>query len=562
MGGNFNEKGMIIMKHRYKTLNDKVSHELDIKHYKKPSLMKVIINKLKELNEKFNSKFKMSIQDNPLFLFEFSGIRNAVNQCIVYDDVNGHFYTSQSDSQNPEGFYINKLNPTGHFESYMHIKSGGHGTSFSIETCSEGVYIWLYHEALGKLIRVLYDDFKVHSSDDLSNHVDYTPQTLQGKYFTPTYDKHYKLFLLRTETGIVEAWKYDDIMNMTGKAKYRMVVPYEYRNDLNPMQGIASYDNIMYFQSGWGQPSNRMTIAKFDMKTGEELEKKVYNDMIYKNGKMQATGNYHEPEGMYLHVDSKGNESLLIAITTGDIAKRYNMLFVLTSIEGYQFWDNLRAMHTQTYQFIRGTGQALRVRSGYDDINEIPKSGYYTITNGEMKNIKNLPYDPGAQSWRMIITPYNQVFEKEQILIRISGQKKELMLKRSINYRYQDNSINYGQWMVYWGQGVYGEYISAESINYNLSNWVMYGEYYFTGAQRNLINDIPSIIPLGVGFTLRNCEYSVGDSQQRNINVTQYLTVNSETNYKKLIRYITYTDGKVVGVGKWRLIHDGAEIVE
>lgn len=526
-------------------------------------LEKRVQDLLNQVEDILKKEFGFNIGWNdPQYLFEFSGIRNAVNQYIVFDDETQCFYSTQSDSQDPEGFYINRLNPTGHFVSYMHIPGGGHGTTIGLDRNTNGdLKIWLYHNQVGKLIQVEYQDWKILSLDEAMTYTDYTPSTMKDKYFTPIMDQYHDRLCLRTEDGYVEVWDRMNVRNHTGAPIHQFQVPVGYYQEDNPMQGVALFKDTLYWQSGWGSDDARMQILEFDLNTGQMIQKVVYDKIVFKNGTLAPDDHFREPEGISIYYDKKHDKkTMFIGFTTGGSLKRYNILYAITQLGGSQKWETHRALHTQTFEFLRGTGAAKRLPDGYDDLNKMLPPGYYYLMNSEAKALKNFPYPAGDQSWNLIVTPYNQLHDRKQILTRNSGVKKDIRLERGYGYDYKTNSVAPSTWSITWANRGYGEYVNLEEFNIrNLSDIRWEGDFYLTGAQRDLLGDVPTeVIPAGNGMFLRNTEFSVGELETTGVTYFQFVKVQSSVQYRECVRKVTYNNAGTIAVTDWTILHQSS----
>ncbi|MER2060979.1 MAG: hypothetical protein ABTA16_19365, partial [Niallia sp.] len=188
---------------------------------------------------------------NPRYIIGFGGIRNAVNQSINIDSKTMNIYTTQSDSLTPEGFYINKLSPSGKYVSSMWIKEGGHGTMIAVDhkTVSGKVIIWFFHNALKKMLRYEYKDNYVLNLSEANSLSDYTPCGLREKYFTPSYDEYFDYMCFRREDGIVEIRKRSDVVNKIDNVLYSVTIDASEYTSERPMQGCVSYGSDIYYQS-------------------------------------------------------------------------------------------------------------------------------------------------------------------------------------------------------------------------------------------------------------------------------------------------------------------------
>lgn len=507
-----------------------------------------LINKVNEMIDKEFS-FDMDNRE-PTFLFEFSGIRNAVNQYIAYDEESNCFYSTQSDSKNPEGFYINKLSPTGKFISYMHIPEGGHGTTIGIDRNTNGdLKIWLFHTGLKRLIQVQYKDFQVLSVNEASTYTNYTPIHLSNKYFTPITDPYFDRVILRIDDGRVENWDRMNIRNKTGEPVWVGQIPTQYNNEQNALQGIAVYGDEWWVQSGYKD----MQITYYNK---DKFIKVIeYPRFLFSSGNRNPRDGEAEPEGIFFYKDRiTGKKTMFIAFTTGAVGKRYNLLYYVSQLGngGTEKWTSHRALTTQGYQRIRSTGAYLRIPDGYDDLNKLLEPGEYYLSGDEAGNLKNFPYPTDGHAFIYIVSPYNNVHNRQQTLIRLSSARKNLEITRSIGYDYVNNTVNPGKWTFSFS-GNYGEYLPASGINNLMANMQIEGEFYMTSVQAQAMTDKPTGLN-NVGCTLRNSCFSVENAG--NISFRQELITNWTVAYKRWVRNVTvsFSNGSIVNVSNWALI--------
>lgn len=454
----------------------------------------MVDDEVKALIGDLEQEFTFDIETlQPQYLTHLNGIRNAVNQSINVDTVGGHIYTTQSDSLVPEGFYINKLTPSGQFVSAMHFPQGGHGTTIGLDRNTSGnLLIWLYHTSKAKFIQVEYKDNYTMQPTEVDGYTDYTPASLGGRYFTPTFDTYYDYLTLRRNDGRVEIRKREDVRNKVDNVIYYCDIdPLEDTNDSTdrPMQGITSYGKDIYWQSG--SSSNAMKISQYDGATHQFVKQVTYNDLIAEDGVMEFRDGFHEPEGLcFFRHPKTGKLAILFAITEGGIRKRYSVLYAINQLGGSDYWDGVVRTGAQSYQFTKGM-RALSILDGVTKLSDLTKPGTYYMDNTMSSAFTDFPYPVGDAGWYVIVSPYSQTFDGRQKLIRNSSTNRILVLERVFSYDRTTFEFSFGEWTVHTSGNRHQEYVSASDFGNKLSNLTLPMEYYTTTAQMQLFTDAP-----------------------------------------------------------------------
>ena len=478
-------------------LEDAVEDKLD-EWLKDGTIDKIInenlFNDLKRMiQELYDRENEFDIRDiQPDFISNLGGLRNAVNQSIHVHPTTLDLYVTQSDSKSPEGFYITKLTPSGHYDSAMLLPEGGHGTSIGIDhsRSGENPYIWTYHLKHRKLVRFSYEDNVVLSDGEVATMTDFTPPSLKDAYFSVSYDPYHDLLCFRIEDGRVQVRKRTDVLNRIDNVLYRCTIPASERNSERPMQGCINYGQYIYYQSGTSAMNNRIKIFKYDGKTGEQLFEHEVNDLVAEQGMYEFRDNFKEPEGMayYVHPKTK-KQSLLFVITSGGGNKRYHMLYAFNQRDAGDHWDSIARLGAQGYAFTRGDGRTLALPEGTTSLDDVTKPGIYYITNGEAQNLHGFPYPLGTAGWELYVSPMNQVFSINQTLKRMSGTRQIKAFERNLAFDRETFRWTAGKWTVHMKGGQNQEYLEASEWGNKLSNVLFAGEYYLTGNQGSEFTD-------------------------------------------------------------------------
>jgi hypothetical protein len=467
----------------------------------------------------------------PQYISHLNGIRNAVNQSVNVDLETGQLYTTQSDSETNEGFYINRLSPSGEYISSMWIPQGGHGTTIGLDRKTNGnLKIWFYHLGVSKLVQIEYADNVVLNPTDFGVYTDYTPLSLKTLYFTPTFDPYFDYLVLRREDGRVEIRNRMDVRNNIDAVLYYCDIdPAENTGDTTtrPMQGITSYGKDIYWQSG--SSSNTMKIQKYDGGTHLKVQDVNFSDLMGEEGIMLFRDNFHEPEGLgfYLHPKT-GKKSIIFAISTGGITKRYSILYALNQRGASDHWDSVARVGAPTYQFTKGQ-RTLSVLDGITKLSDVIKPGHYYIDNTTALTFTDFPYPIGDAGWFVEVSPFNQTMDARQKITRSSSTNKILVMERVFTFDRTNFTHSFGSWTVHNSNSQYGEQITPTEWSSKISNITIAGEYYLSTVDLTAMTDSPDTT---VGYRLT---VTGGDTEGY---VTQKMESNSSTLYKLYIRRV------------------------
>ena len=427
------------------------------------------------------------------FVMHLNGIRNAVNQSINIDMKTGCIYTTQSDSKTPEGFYINKLSPSGDRISSMLIDQGGHGTTIGLDNMQgDNLKIWFYHLGIGKLVCVDYADDSVLDMATAANLPDFTPLSLAGQYITPTVDQFFDYMSLRTPAGRVEIRSRGSVVNHVDNVLfYADIDPNEMTSDttLRPMQGVTTYGSTIYWQSG--SSSNVMKIQAYNGETHSKIKDVDFPTLMGERGYLGFRDNFHEPEGLFFFVNPQtGKQSLIFAISTGGITKRYSVMYALNEIGAKEYFDATSRLGTQLYPISKGM-RTLSVPDGITRINDLLKPGHYYIDNTTAKTFVDFPYPVGDAGWFVENSFTNQTLDLRQKIIRSSSTNKILVLERVITLDRETFLYSYGDWTVHQTGNRHAENVEPVDWNYKISNINFPQEYYLSTADLTAMTDAP-----------------------------------------------------------------------
>lgn len=472
-------------------------------------------------------------EKEPIFINGFGGIRNAVNQSINVDYETNCIYTTQSDSKKPEGFWINKLSPSGKLLSYMWIKEGGHGTTIGLDRRSNGMLkIWFFHQGLNKLVQLGYTDNKFLSLEEAKNLTDYTPKSVIEGY-SPLMDHWNDKLILRFFNGRVEVRSRNDVYNHIDKIEHVVNIDEKEFSDKRPMQGIAVHGNDLYWLSGTSSLSNEIGIQKYDI----EKNKLIFThrfQLTYEKGYNLPQDDFKEPEGLFLHVNPFNNKkTLMFGMTVGGISKRYNMLYGFMQVGAKNHWDSMTDLGKQNYKLTKDDGRTLSIPNGITSLKQLTDTGYYYLESGFVDLIEDFPYPSEVEGWFLEISPKNQTLGFMQKLSRFSLGKKILILVRSVTHNRDKDEYSFGLWTVIDTKSYHQEYLHSEMWNNKLSNVIFPGEYYMSSNQMDNFNDSPSEFKK-VGCWLK---VTTGDTVN---NVRQEITTNTSTYLGKSFRTVNY----------------------
>ncbi|WDS60849.1 tail protein [Staphylococcus phage Huma] len=514
------------------------------------------VAEMKQMND-FKAEVKDLIKDidrfvngfelnelEPKFVMGFGGIRNAVNQSINIDKETNHMYSTQSDSQTPEGFWINKLTPSGDLISSMRIVQGGHGTTIGLERQSNGeMKIWLHHDGVAKLLQVAYKDNYVLDLEEAKGLTDYTPQSLLNKHsFTPLIDEANDKLILRFGDGTIQVRSRADVKNHIDNVEKEMTIDNSENNDNRWMQGIAVDGDDLYWLSGNSSVNSHVQIGKYSLTTGQKIYDYPFK-LSYQDGINFPRDNFKEPEGICIYTNPKTKrKSLLLAMTNGGGGKRFNNLYGFFQLGEYEHFEALRARGAQNYKLTKDDGRALSIPDHIDDLNDLTQAGFYYIDGGTAEKLKNMPTNG---SKRIIdagcfinVYPTTQTLGTVQELTRFSTGRKMVKMIRGMTLDVFTLKWNYGLWSTIKTDAPHQEYLEASQYN----NWIAYvttpGEYYITGNQMELFRDAPDEIKK-VGAWLRvSSGNAVGEVRQTlEANISEYKeffsNVNAETKHRE-----------------------------
>lgn len=477
----------------------------------------------------------------PKFVGGFGGIRNAVNQSINIDRENNQMYSTQSDSQSPEGFWINKLAPSGEFLSGMRIIGGGHGTTIGLDRQSNGTMkIWFMHDQLNKLVQVTYEDDKVLSVEEAENLTDFTPQSVKDitEGFTPVIDEQNDKIVLRFGGGRIQIFDRKEIINHVDNLEHELWIDKLEVGDIRWPQGVAVNGDDLYWLSGNSGLDSPIKIQKYSVSTGEKLYDHVFK-LSYKNGIDKPRDDFKEPEGIYFYVNPKTKrKSLLLAMTNGGGYKRFNTLYGFFQAGEYEHFNSLMMRGGQNYKLTRDDGRALSIPDGTESLKEMVQPGQYYLGSSRMAQIEDTPDYPMDAGYFLDVTPITQNFAGQQTLTRLSLGRKIMKFTRSFafNLGHSDGSLpeySFGVWSVIATDSYQQEYINASTFDDNLKNVIMPGEYYLTSAQTEAFTDYPDGLR-GTGAWLNVSSGNAGGQ------VRQEITTNSSAYLGKSYRNVNY----------------------
>lgn len=493
-----------------------------------------IIDMIQELLEKADDIIAKEYefdytQLEPTFIMNLGGLRNAVNQSINIDLETNQLFVTQSDSKTPEGFYITRLTPSGHYIDAMWIPNGGHGTMIGLDRRTNGdLKIWAYHTGKNKLIQFEYEGNKVLTESEVDLLTDFTPQSLGSTYFTPYFDPYFDYLVFRRDDGIVEIRSREEVRNKIDNVLYSVKVDDAENGGDRPMQGCVTYGTKLYWQSG--AADNPMKIQLYDAETGEKLKDYTVQELTAEDGKMLYRDDFKEPEGLAYFVNPKtGKHSLLFVITTGGIEKRYHMLYAINQRHANEHWFSMGKLGTQNYAFTRGDGRALSVPDGTTHLNQITKPGIYYISAGQANSIGGFPFVLKDTGWYLVVKPLNQTLDGMQKLIRFTTTLEVMEFHRNFRFDRENFTYEFGEWSKTLKGSPSQEYLDADAWGNRLTNVLMGGEYYITSPQADAFQDFPNE---SAGFRLY---VSNPDSDGQ---VMQTLVRNSSTHFQVIWRRV------------------------
>lgn len=464
----------------------------------------------------------------PMFVGNLATYRNSVMQTFQIDPVTNQYFVTQSDGKKPEGFVLSQTSPNGSkLLSAMKFKNGGHGTTFGLEHEKGKTIIWSFirnEKNVRKLIRVPY---KANSTiADSASLRDYTPKSLKDTYFTPVVDAVNGYMLIRRGDLKCELRSLNDIKNGVDKILYTVTIPDSERNESRASQGSVSHGTILYWYSGVTSTTARVT--KYDFKTGKRIGIREF-DFPNERGDGFTDG-YREPEGLAYYVNPhNGKESLLMGITTGELQKRYNIVYAIHQRGAQEHFDSIRAMGAQNYATIRGDGRAHSTPVGLKKLSDLRAAGEYYMTGGMVDLISDLPSPQFAGSGMFVINKAsNQNYSLRQIVTRFSASRKNLTMERSLDY-----DGTFGVWSVHQSHSDVAESINPSNYKNKLSNVKWPGEYYLTTNSSKAFTDHPE--PNVAGWWLRVSSGSTGPA------FVQELIKNSKTTARRYQRVVNAT---------------------
>lgn len=487
-----------------------------------------INDKIQELYDSLNV-FDVS-KLTPHYVTHISGIRNAVNQSVNIDPVSLQLFTSQSNSKTPEGFFINQLSPGGNYISSMQIPNGGHGTMFGIDRKTDSnIKIWTMLTGKNKLTCFNYVPNSILTDSQQNALPDYTPNSLRGIYFTPTYDPYFDNICIRRNDGIVEIRKRTDILNRVDRVIYSATTGANENSVNTPMQGCVSYGKDIYYLSGSAKSVARIT--KYDGETGRKVMDYPLDVLIGENGNYLFRDDFHEPEGLMFFVNPKtGKKSLLMVVSSGEVIRRYHSLYAFSQNGDDSFWSAMNRITQQNYALTKGDGRALSLEIGVTSLSQVTKPGIYYITNDVMKNLTDIPYPTGDSGWYLIVYPNNQTLGGLQHLVRYSETNRIFKLMRTFKHDRETFQYEFGRWTVDTTASSQQEYILASDWGNKISNVDIPGEYYLTATQMQQFTDSP-ITNTGFRLIIRGA-----DSDGR---LKQILERNSDTIIQEYVRNVS-----------------------
>uniref|UniRef100_A0AB39U1P7 Tail protein n=1 Tax=Staphylococcus phage vB_SauP_PSK TaxID=3240362 RepID=A0AB39U1P7_9CAUD len=494
-------------------------------------------SEIKQMND-FKAEVKDLIKDidrfvngfelnelEPKFVTGFGGVRNAVNQSILIDRETNQMYSTQSDTQEPEGFWINKLTPSGDLISSMRIVEGGHGTSIALERKSNGeIKLWIYHTGLSKLIQVPYRDDTTLTLEDAKTFTDFTPKS-SHEYFTPIMDEENDKLVFRYGSGLIQVRSREDVINHIDNVEKELQIDVEENTPDRPMQGIAVYGDDLYWLSGRSSLDSKTLIQKYSFKTKSKVYDYYLNDVSFEHGVENPRDNFREPEGLYLYVNPRTKkQSLLIAYTTAGGGKRQNLLYGFFQTGEYERFVGLTLKGGQNYKLTKDDGRSLSIRDGVTSLKEITETGFYYMMSEHVRILKDFPYKSDS-GWFLFVSPKTQQLGGYQELTRFSFSRKMIKFIRSFSYNLNTQKYEFGSWTTISTNSVEKEYINAEDYGFWIAKITLPGEYYITSTQMGLFKDAPS----DIGEAGAWLQVSSGNVSGE---VRQTLIVNSST-YKE-----------------------------
>jgi len=428
---------------------------------------------------------------NPKFITGIGGIRNAVNQSINIDTKTAQLYTTQSDSQTPEGFYINRMTPSGKNMSSMLVPNGGHGTMIALDRKTNGnLMIWFYHTGQGKLVCYPYKDNYVLKETEIAGLTDYTPASLKSIYFTPSFDEHYDYFCFRREDAVVELRKRTDVLAKVDNVLYKVNIDPTQNTDERPMQGCVSYGTDIYYMSGTAYDMTK--IQKYDAITNKKVLDYDVTKIVGEDGIRLFRDGFAEPEGLCYFVNPvTGKHALLFVITSGGLGKRFNQLYGFVQRNDNEYWESIARTGAQNYAMSKGDGRALSAPDGITSVDDLVNPGNYYLQNDVFSLLTGFPYPHGGAGWYVDVYPTTQTLGARQVFTRSSGERKMFQIWRTFDLDRETFKYSFGEWTITQTASTSQEYLDASEWGNKISNVILAGEYYITFAQMNEFTDAP-----------------------------------------------------------------------
>lgn len=440
----------------------------------------------------------------PVFLMEANGYRNAVNQSINIDIETHEMYVTQSDSQNPEGYWITRLTPTGDAISKMHVEQGGHGTDIGIERKSNGnLKIWSWSAVAGQVIHFDYVDNGKLTVSEQQNAIRYNIDRLEGMYTGISFDQYADNLVFRyrennNEYETIEIHSRTNILNQIDNVISKTELKQSPTNDEIPMQGICVYGDWIFYQRGWSFSASETGICnafieQYSIKTGELL-KRTTPKVVTEAGFDAFEGNYNEPEGLFFYVDPKnGAYTLGFVYTVGALGKRHHQVFGFMQRGAWQHWNSVTRVGGQNFKLTNGGGRSLFLEDNVTSLLDVRRAGYYYIQSSQAMLLNDLPVSKDKNvGWYLEVSPETNVGACRQTLYRNSQANRVQIYTRVITQSGLDSTEKAGLWSVIRTDAPTEEYLLPEDWDNQLANVIYAGDYYITTPQTAIFQDFPA----------------------------------------------------------------------
>lgn len=408
---------------------------------------------LKSLIETDNERAPQSIE----FVLSPHIVRNAVMQHIHYDTTLGNWFITQSDSRNPEGFTLSRVNAGGELISNMYFKTCGHGSGVFLKPNAHDLPT-VYFQTGADYRSVKYADNTTILPENAP--VSFTPPVGAGNGMA---DFNEKYFVNNDNQGprrniSIYEQQFIDGQFKFGEILAQVDITDQINADTNALQGIAlasrreitgeDTENVyIMVLAGTATIKIDILLYEFDpaIKTIEFVKEidKLENVVIPTFDKTGVNWNFFEAEGINVIRTSDGmNNSVgvVYGITANVLGKRKQYIYGLMNAK-------MSAMLSSARASISDVKSALFTYDTETKLSAYTNPGEYELPASLAMRYEDFPshwrFINSQSDWILNVSANNQNGDIVQTLIRRGVASPMEIYIRTINFSANDFGAGY-----------------------------------------------------------------------------------------------------------------------